>query len=120
MQLIVYCKKCSTRNSLKIKASDRVELKMKYGDKINLTCRKCNTKDTYEVNEIKAEQRIAPLISFVAVFIFMILIIYFLWDYAKHQLSSLYLLPIGVFIALIIYVVLTKEINNRVRNFNRS
>ena len=108
------------RNILKIKASDRVELKMKYGDKINLTCRKCNTKNKFGVNEIKAEQRFGSLISFVAVLIFMILIIYFLLDYAKHQLSSLYLLPVGVFIALIIYVVINKEMKNRITNFNRS
>ncbi|MGC9375993.1 MAG: hypothetical protein ACP5DQ_13275 [Bacteroidales bacterium] len=93
---------------------------MKYGDKINLTCKKCHAKSKYGVNDIKAEQKFGSLIPVVAVFVLMILIIYFLWDYAKHQLSSLYLLPVGVFIALIIYVVLNKEMNNRVRNFNKS
>lgn len=120
MQLVVYCKKCLRRNPIRIRVSDRVELKMKYGDSIDLTCKKCNTKNRYEINDIKAEQRFGSLISFVVVFVFMILAIYFLWDYAKHQMSSPYLIPAGLFVLLLIYIVINKEINNKVRNFNRS
>lgn len=120
MRLVVYCKKCSKRNPVGIKANDRVELKMKYGDSMDLTCKRCNTKNRYEIDNIKAEQRFGILISFVAVFILMILAVYFLWDYAKHQLSSPYLIPVGLCVLLLIYIVVNKEMNAKIRNFNRS
>ena len=120
MRLVVYCKKCSTRNPLKIRAGDRVELKMKYGDAIDLTCKNCNAKNKYRIDDIKAEQKFGSLISFIIVLILMILGVYFLWDYAMHKLSSPYLIPIGLLVLLFIYIVINKEMNAKVRNFNRS
>jgi hypothetical protein len=120
MRLVVYCKNCSSRNPLHIKAADRVALKIKHGDLIEVTCTKCNARGMYEVNEVKAEQRFGGLISFVIFFSLMLLIIYLLWDYLSHQMSSLYLLPVGLFVLLLIYIVINKEMNNKVRNFNRS
>ena len=120
MRLIVYCKYCSTKNILKIRATDRVKLKMKYGNKISLVCKKCKTNKKYEIRDIKAESILSHEILFVLTVIFIFLVIWGLWDYSGHQVSSLYLLPVGVSIPVLIYMVSTNAINDKIRNFNKS
>lgn len=120
MRLVLYCKKCSKRNVLSFRANDRVELKMIYGEMIELTCKKCKKKIKCEIDDIKAEQRFGSLISFIVIFFLMVLAVYFLWDYARHQLSSPYLLPVGLFALFLIYITINKERKSKARNFNRS
>ncbi len=105
---------------LSLMANDRIELKMKYGEKIELTCKSCKTKKKYKINDIKAEQGIVSLVSFVVVLVLIVLAIYFLWDYAIHQSSSRYLIPVAILGISLIYSTINKEENNKVRNFNRS
>ena len=116
MRLIVYCKDCSTKNILKIRATDRVSLKMKYGNEIGSTCKKCNVNSMYEVGDIMAESILGHEILFVITIIFIFLVIWSLWDYSEHP----YLLPVGISIPLLIYKVSTNAINDKIRNFNRS
>ena len=120
MRLFVYCKKCSAKNTIKFKATDRVELKKRYGDKIDLTCKKCNAKNKYETSDIKAEHSLGHSIIFLLTITSMFLVIWLLWDYAKHQVGSQYLLPVAVSIPLLISVTASNAINHKIRIFNRS
>jgi len=119
MKLIVYCKRCSKKNTLKIKASDRVELKKRYGDKIDLTCKKCNAKNKFESRDIKAEPILGNSVLFLLTIIFIFSVIWFLWDYTK-QVTSRYLLPVAVSIPLLIYVTASNAINHKIQIFNKS
>ncbi|MCK4554521.1 hypothetical protein KAU19_06225 [Candidatus Parcubacteria bacterium] len=120
MQLVIYCKKCSKRNVLNIRASDRVELKMKYGSAINITCKKCNAINKYEADNIKAEQRFSSLVVFIALVSFTVILICFLWDYNWHKFGSVFLIPVGLLILVSIYAVIIKEIMIKVKDFNKS
>jgi hypothetical protein len=117
----VCCKRCSTKNTLKIKASDRVEFKKRYGCKIDLTCKKCNAMNKYEISDIKAEHRFDSSIFFIITIAFIVLITWFLWSSAKGRISySFGFLPIGISIPLLVFSVFTKVRNDKVRNFNKS
>ena len=120
MKLVVYCKNCSYRNTLNIKASDRVTLKMKYGKYIEVTCKKCHVKKKYDIDEIKAEQRYCGFISFVIIILSMFSVVYYLWDYISSLISSAFLLPAGLFIIFLFYVVFLAEMNKKIKYFNRS
>lgn len=118
MRLVVYCKKCFKRNILHLKGGTRTEIRLKYGDKIEVKCKKCNSKIKYEVRDIKAEY--GNWGYFIVIFFLMILIIYLLWDYAMLQMTSVYLIPIGLVILLRIFIAINKARRDKERNFNRS
>ena len=120
MQLVVYCKKCSTRNVLNIWSTNRGDLKMKNGNNIEVICKKCKTKMKYPIDNIQAEQRLIGIISFVGLILCAVLLVYFLWDYNWHKIGSVYLIPVGLLVLVLIYTTINKEATKKVRNFNRS
>lgn len=120
MQLVVYCKKCSKRNALKIWASNRSDLRMKYGNNLQVVCKKCKKRITYKIDDIQAENRFTGLISFVGLILCIFLLVYFLWDYSWHKIGSVYLIPVGLLVLISIYSAIIKDVTTNVRNFNRS
>jgi len=120
MQLVIYCKKCFKRNALHIWATDRVELKMMYGNNIEVVCKKCKTRLKYQIGDIQAEQRCVSFISFVGLILCIALFLYFLWDYSWHKMGSVYLIPVGLLVLVSIYTTINKEATKKIRNFNRS
>lgn len=120
MQLVIYCKKCLKRNALRIWATNRVDIKMKHGNNIEIVCKRCKSKNKYHIDDIQAEQRFVMLISFIALILCIILLVSFLWGYNWHKSGSVFLIPVGLLILVSIFIALNKEMNKRVRNFNKS
>jgi hypothetical protein len=90
MQLVIYCIQCLKRNNLKIKAETRVDLKMHFGNTIEIKCKRCNTKRKYHLTEIKAENRysiffISVLFTILFVFLFNVL-----FKYNWHKSGSVF------------------------------
>lgn len=120
MQLVIYCENCSKRNRLKIKASNRGAIKMNYGDRILVTCKRCGKRIRYEVRDIKAESRSSSLILILITITLIGLIFYLLQDYIIHKSSSRLLLPVCMAAVLYFYTTANKEINDKVKFFNKS
>ncbi len=120
MQLVIYCKKCSKRNALKVKGADRVELKMKYGDNVDVVCKYCKSKLKYSISEIVAEQRFSSLIFLVLFVVLSVLLVLFLWDYNWHNIGSVYLIPVGLAGLALVFATANKEITKKLRGFNQS
>lgn len=120
MYLIVYCKQCKKKISFWTFARDRVELKMKFGNTIELTCKKCKSKNNYEIRKFKAQHKFTSLVIFLITLLLIGLVIYYLKDYAKNQVSSYLLIPVGLFIILLVYTAINKELEKNTQNFNRS
>lgn len=120
----LYSKCIDCKNEIKIKswASTRVDLKMKYGDKIEIKCKACNKTKKYHVNDLRArESKIAALIGLMVMIIGTPIILILLWDYIWQ--SGLY----GAFglISIIgipgsVYMIINKNDQIRVSSFNRS
>ncbi len=120
MRLIVYCKNCHKNTSIGMNASDRVELKMKYGRELEIACKKCNTKRKYNVNDIKAEQGLSGLIVFLVIILLMVIALKYLWKYNWNMVGSVYLIPVAFLLLATIYGFYTKEVKKQIRNFNES
>lgn len=54
--IFLNCANCNSRISFWTWESERVSLKKKHGDSINLTCTKCDTSTKYEINDLKAKE----------------------------------------------------------------
>lgn len=120
MQLVIYCKQCLKRNNLKIKAETRVDLKMHFGNTIEIKCKRCNTKRRYHISEIKAENRyskffVSVLFIFLFVFLFNVLL-----KYNWLMSGSVFLLPVGLLALVLIYTTAIFEMNKKVKYFNNS
>ena len=102
--------------------STRVDLKMKLGDKIEISCKKCNRTDRYSINDLKArESKIAALIGLVILVIGTPIILFFLWDFIwQSGLYGAFGLILIVGIPGSIFMIINKNEQNRVSSFNRS
>lgn len=62
--------------------STRVDLKMKFSDKIEINCKNCNRTNKYSIDDLKArESKIAALIGLVVLIIGTPVILILLWDF---------------------------------------
>ena len=120
MRLVIYCEKCHERNGIKVVASDRHELRLRYGDHVELTCNKCKAKGKYSLREVKAEIRYLGLIAAILFIMLFLLTVFLLWEYNWHASGSVYLLPAGLIIAALVYATAVKGMRAKVKSFNRS
>jgi hypothetical protein len=84
MKLAYYCQNCRSRNSLRVRVSDRVELQKKRGSEIPLKCKSCQKKHLYHPNNIEAvEDPIANALAFIG----MVIGIWLIKDWIKSLLD---------------------------------
>lgn len=121
MKLVANCKHCREEVSVRKSATDRGELAKEEGDQLLLECGKCSKKDTYHVNEIRAQESKTVAVSALLVFVFGTAII-------GYELKAYFFLPnnpysaisIGgmLLIPVVVYGLLIKQERDQVSLFN--
>lgn len=122
MRLYIKCSYCKTEISFWTWLSDRVDLKMKHGEKIGLKCKNCNSTKKYFINDLKAKKSMIALITALIIFIVGTPIaLMLLWDYIwQTGLYGAFGLILIIGIPSSIYMIINKNDQDRVRFFNRS
>ncbi len=121
MRLIANCKHCREEIRLRKSVNDRGELAREEGDQLMLECGKCSRKETYHVNEVRAQESKTVAISALLVFVFGTAII-------GYELKAYFFLPnnpysaisIGgaLLIPVVVYGLLMKQERDKVSLFN--
>ena len=84
MKLAYYCQNCRSRNSLRMRVSDRVELQKKRGSEIPLKCKNCQEEHLYNPNNIEA---VEDPITNTFVFVAMVIGVWLIKDWLKSLLD---------------------------------
>jgi hypothetical protein len=121
MKLTTPCKHCKAKIRIWDLSTDRGEFAKTTGENIDLTCKKCNFKETYHVDEIEATPGI--IVHIIATLIFLIgtpLIVYWIWPFLQMKGNSIYKIPpiLLIIIPVIVYRILLIGDRNRVKIFN--
>ena len=122
MKIYARCKECKSEIALWTRAANRVDLKMKHRDSIELHCKLCNKIYKYSIDELKAKQsKIALLTGALILITGAPVIIILLWDYIwKSGLYNAFGLILIIGIPGCVYTIISKNDQIRVNNFNRS
>ena len=122
MKIYTACINCKNEISLRTFASERIQLKMKYGDALNLTCKNCNRTNDYPINDLKAkDNKITLLIAMIVLIFGTALLLIFLWDYIwQSGLRGAGELAMIIAVPSAIYGIIIGNDRKRVSIFNRS
>jgi hypothetical protein len=122
MRLYIKCSDCKNEISFWTLSSERVNLKMTHGDKIELDCKKCNTTKNYNIDDLRAKKsKIALIIASIIFIIGTPIALILLWDYIwQTGLYGAFGLILIIGIPSTIYGIINKNDNQRVSIFNRS
>jgi len=122
MKLYTKCIDCKSDLMIKSWVSTRVDLKMKLGDKMEITCKNCNRTNKYSIDDLKArESKIAALIGLVVLVIGTPFILILLWDYIwQTGLYGAFGLILIIGIPGSVFMIINKNEQSRVSSFNRS
>ena len=89
MKLYIECSDCKKNISFWTWSSDRIDLKMKHGDKIKLKCKNCNSTRKYYIDNLKAKKsKVALLLALIIFVIGTPISLILLWNYVRQ--SGLY------------------------------
>ncbi len=121
MRLIVNCKHCRKEIRVRKSATDRGALAREEGDQIVLDCGTCSRKDSYHVNEVRAQE--SKIIAVVALLVFVFgtaIIMYELKAYFFLPNNPYNAISIGgiLLIPVVVYGLLMKQERDRVSLFN--
>lgn len=122
MRLYIKCSVCKHEISFWTWSSDRINLKITHGDKIELECKKCNTAKKYYLDDLRAKKsKFALLIASIIFIIGTPLALILLWDYIwQTGLYGAFGLILIIGIPSTIYGIISKNDRQRVSLFNRS
>ncbi len=124
MKLFIKCSNCKSEISFWTWCQDRVALKMLKGERIDLTCKKCQKTIAYAVDDFKAID--SKLAIFIALVIFILgapTLIFLLWDYLWQPgfyISKAVIITSIIAIPGLIFGIINKQDSQRVSRFNRS
>lgn len=120
MILTVTCKVCQHQNTLKKKASDRVELAKTNGKDFDLLCKKCLEKCKYHVNQVRASKSKASSTLGIVAVIIEVIIIYFLFNTELVQnAQSIFVYPVIIAIIPMVYFTWLSSEQKSIHSFNR-
>ncbi|WP_158860705.1 hypothetical protein [Lunatibacter salilacus] len=117
MKLVVYCKKCNSKNNLSEKARDRHILSQIIGENFKLKCTNCSEVRSYSVNEVHAEQGILLVFLFLLILSITIMSLVFLKDY--FSINTWWLIPGLIAIPTSFYAGVSNAENKKIKSFNR-
>ena len=122
MKLVTSCKKCSQEIKFFSRVENRPRLAQKKGEEFELKCQNCKATCKYHVDEISAEEnKSIQIVALVVFFLGTPLIIYLTWGYL-FRLANIYAIGglVGaMIIPFLIFTVINKGQEEKVRNFNR-
>lgn len=117
MKVYGKCKSCSNEIAYRTDAHTRVEFAMQDGETKNLNCKNCGTNTEFHVDQLyanpsKRAQLIAGLTFLLGIPLILILInvIYY---------NSEYYIIGGFFIPFVVFIILNRQDQTRVSDFNR-
>lgn len=122
MKLYIKCSDCDKEISFWTWSSERVDLKMTHGDKIELDCKNCDTIKKYYIDDLRAKKsKIALMISAILFIIGTPIALILLWDYIwQTGLYGALGLILIISVPSTIYGIVNKNDSQRVSLFNRS
>lgn len=121
MKLIVNCKHCRKEIRVRKSVSDRGELAREKGDQFTLKCGKCSRKESYHVNEVRAQESKSIALIALLVFVFGTAIIgYELKAYLFMPNNPYGAISVGgmLLIPIVVYGLLIKQERDQVTLFN--
>lgn len=114
MKVYGKCKNCTTEIGYSTNSYTRVEFAMQDGETKKLNCKNCGTNTNFHVDELYAKSSKMPyLVGTLAVLTSIIIVLYFLFLTDSKYIIVSFGLP------LVIYIILTKQDQKRVSDFNR-
>ena len=123
MELHATCKKCKSDISFWTWKETRMDFKKSKNENISLSCKKCNHLDNYHIDFISAkESKIALIIGLIILVAGTSFSMIFLWDYLfkTNNLYTIFGLTSILLVPSLVYGIISKNDNQRVRNFNKS
>ena len=122
MKVFTKCSSCNNENSLQTSANTRVELAMKKGEEIPVSCSTCGATSKILVDEFYAKpSKIAQILA-AALFLIGTPLVFFGLSYFLSRSLNHYVVYItGLFLLapVFAYVVINKQDETRVSDFNR-
>lgn len=122
MKLVTLCKNCSQEIKFFSRAENRPRLAQKRGEEFELKCQNCKATFKYHVDEVSAEENKSILtVALIIFFLGTPLIVYLTWGYL-FRLANIYAIGglVGIMIIpFLIFTVIDKSQEEKVRNFNR-
>jgi hypothetical protein len=122
MKLVTSCKNCSQEIKFFSWAGNRPRLAQKRGEEFELKCPNCKAICRYHVDEVSAEEnKVILILALVVFFLGTPLIVYQAWGYL-FRLANIYAIGglVGVVIVpFLIFTVISRSQEEKVRNFNR-
>jgi hypothetical protein len=128
MKLEVKCKNCNEFINLNLLVTDRAQLAFDKGKKIELTCKKCVSRNNYHPNELRAiKNKFISILAFLISIIGTITILYFIREYyfdhkeyieSNKNYSSVGKLFGFLVIPIIVYQLIEKSQEKNIKRFN--
>lgn len=127
MKLAYYCHNCRSKNSIRARVSDRMELQKKRGSEIPLSCKSCQEEHLYHPNDMEAvEDPISNILAFLSMAVVLFLVKEYLAsvfdEFAEVFETSpryYYELPLLILLPIIVFMVFRWEHLKAIRLFNR-
>lgn len=114
MKVYGKCKNCKHEISYRTNANTRVEFAMQDGENKNLNCKSCGTNTSFHVDELYAQSSKMPyLITGFATLVIVIVTLYYIFISDSKYVIIAFGLPLAI------YLILTKQDQTRVSDFNR-
>ena len=114
MKVYGKCKSCKNEIGYRTNANTRVEFAMHDGEIKKLNCKNCGTNTEFHVDELYAQRSKMPyIIVGLTILTIIIVTLYFLFFSDSKYVIIAFGLP------LIVYLILTKQDQIRVSDFNR-
>ena len=114
MKVYGKCQSCSNEAFYRTDANTRVEFAMKDGERKTINCRNCGTSTDFHVDELYAKHSKMPyLMVGLAALTVIFIALYYLFFSDRGYIVFAFGLPV------IFYIVLTKQEQTRVSNFNK-
>lgn len=122
MIICTRCRTCSSEIKMRTFAGNRVELAKAKGQIIPVQCKVCNKRADYRVDDFRAKP--GQIVRITATLILLIgtpVLTFGIWNYlysVNQPYQILTLVPL-ILIPITVYGIMTKEENNKIKNFNR-
>ena len=118
MKIYTVCKSCQRKIKIRGSYPTRIDLTMDKGKEMELTCPFCKKKNVYAVDSISAEKDQRDVILLIFSFLLIGGVLWFLYPFAMKRIITLFILPIGIGIPVLLYGIIIQNETKKVKIFN--
>lgn len=120
MKIYTCCKYCGQNIRIEGSSATRWELSEKRGKEFRLKCSYCRRESIYSVDNVKAKGGVIDVVLSLVLFLFGFLLFLYLCQYATKGIITIYLLPIGVMVPVLVSHTFFRIQRQNVNRFNSS